>query len=438
MFRYTIASLLLVFCLSGCNSTGNKSDLKDSSSGNSPFGFFQKKPDPKNDFSNNSAASNKNISSNAPTGNPSGILAGQVMDRNNRRPSGVIIQVVDLQKTNPDSKFDVVADSQGYFTIRGLQPGRNYQLVARVKDGEKFYTGTILATPPNPRVSIFVKEEVGAFPAAQDGQNKNDPSAPATIDKPKTAEATSENNNAPASTTSLPNADRIAKDGFASASFPGAILSIPPRTNEQGGFSIPVPPSLPQIGGVISINPSNNANQLGGYGANNFPSLASPVPACVLVGQKLENFALYDMNGQVWDYKKNKSGRMVLLDFWFSSCGPCLQAIPHIVELQRRYKTYGLEVVGIAYEKGTPEEQVNKVRPIRARYHMNYNSLFGGSGPEPCPVRTQFDVTSFPTLVLLDEEGNIVWRNQKDEGVDPRQLKELEIEIRKGLGIPSK
>ena len=435
MFRITLTILGLALLLSGCSSSGNKADSKDPTQPSSPFGMFQKKPDTKKDLPANPSA----ISSN-PTGKPSGVLAGQVMDRNNRRPAGVIIQVVDLQKNTPDGKFDITADSQGYFTINNLQPGRNYQLVARVKDGEKFYSGTILATPPNPRVSIFVKEEIGAFSAPQNPNDKTagaEPNAPAALDKPKSAES-AQDGNAPASTTSLPNADKIARDNFASNSIPGAILSIPPRGNDQGGYSLPAPPSLPQIGNVISINSSGVQNQPEFSGIGSYSALPTPVPSCVLVGQKLDNFSLYDMNGQVWEYKKNKTGRMVLLDFWFSSCGPCLQSIPHIVELQRRYKNFGLEVVGVAYEKGTPEEKVAKVRPIRARYHMNYTTLFGGSGPEPCPVRTQFDVTSFPSLVLLDEEGNIVWKNQKDEGVDQRQLAELELEVRRGLGIRTK
>ena len=426
----------LVFLIVGCNSSGNKADSKDPTQSTSPFGIFQKKPEPKKDTPSTSLGSAA-----LPNGKPSGVLAGQVMDRNNRRPAGVIIQVVDLQKNTPDSKFDVSADSQGYFTINNLQPGRNYQLVARFKDGDKFYTGTILATPPNPRVSIFVKEDFGnSLPVTTSPSEKSgvtEPSAPAALEKPKGADSASDSN-APASTTSLPNADKIARDNLASSAVPGAILSIPPRGNDQGGYSIPSPPSLPLIGNVISINSSGVQNQPGLPSAGNFSALPTPVPSCVLVGQKLDNFSLYDMNGQIWEYKRNKTGRVVLLDFWFSSCGPCLQSIPHLVELQRRYKNFGLEVVGIAYEKGTPEEKVSKVRPIRARYHMNYTTLFGGSGPEPCPLRTQFDVTSFPSLVLLDDEGNIVWKNQKDEGIDQRQLAELELEIRRGLGIRTK
>jgi hypothetical protein len=196
----------MALLLSGCSSSGNKADSKDPTQPSSPFGMFQKKPDTKKDLPANSSAT-----SSAPTGKPSGVLAGQVMDRNNRRPAGVIIQVVDLQKNTPDGKFDITADSQGYFTINNLQPGRNYQLVARVKDGDKFYSGTILATPPNPRVSIFVKEEIGTFPPAQNPNDKTagaEPNAPAALDKPKSAES-AQDGNAPASTTSLPNADKI-------------------------------------------------------------------------------------------------------------------------------------------------------------------------------------------------------------------------------------
>lgn len=159
----------LVFLIVGCNSSGNKADSKDPTQSTSPFGIFQKKPEPKKDTPSTSLGSAA-----LPNGKPSGVLAGQVMDRNNRRPAGVIIQVVDLQKNTPDSKFDVSADSQGYFTINNLQPGRNYQLVARVKDGDKFYTGTILATPPNPRVSIFVKEDFGnSLPATTSPAEKS-------------------------------------------------------------------------------------------------------------------------------------------------------------------------------------------------------------------------------------------------------------------------
>lgn len=61
---------------------------------------------------------------------------------------------------------------------------------------------------------------------------------------------------------------------------------------------------------------------------------------------------------------------------------------------------------------------------------MRYPTLLGtGSN---CPVRTQFGVDSFPTLVLIDENGDIVWRSA---GLDERGYYELVHEIRRRLGV---
>lgn len=421
--RKRALGLLCGFLVVGCNSLGGNSASKDGGSSPSPFSFFQKKPAdtktdplPKQGFS---SATN-------PSGNS--ILAGQVMDNFNRRPTGAMIQVVEVQADPSQQKVEVAADSQGYFNIPGLKPGKNYQLVARVRDGERFYTGTALVVPPNPRVSIFIHEDMSIG-----GAGKATPNG--SLDGVKPAET---GTNVPGSTNSgsTVSPEKVARDTFAVA--PGAILSIPSGGADRGGYAVPPPPlPFPSQLGFNGNTPDATPGSFSAFPSN--PASASgPVPSCVLVGQKLDNFTLYDMNGQVWDYKKNKTGRMVLLDFWFSSCGPCLQSIPHLVELQKRYKSFGLEVIGIAYEKGTEEEKLSRVRPVRARYHMNYLTLFGGGGLEPCPVRTQFDVNSFPSLVLLDEAGNIVWRNRRDEGIDTRQLAELELEIRRGLGIRSR
>jgi len=63
---------------------------------------------------------------------------------------------------------------------------------------------------------------------------------------------------------------------------------------------------------------------------------------------------------------------------------------------------------------------------------VNYTTLLGGGGAGPCPVRAQFGVDRFPTLVLLDAGGQIVWRSK---GLGERDEYELEMAIRRQLGI---
>jgi len=81
-----------------------------------------------------------------------GFLAGQVVSKaNNKRLPGAYIQVVDLQ--NPrgaEAALTAEADNQGFFTVRGLQRGRHYQLIARARDDNRILAGAALATPPNP------------------------------------------------------------------------------------------------------------------------------------------------------------------------------------------------------------------------------------------------------------------------------------------------
>jgi thiol-disulfide isomerase/thioredoxin len=157
----------------------------------------------------------------------------------------------------------------------------------------------------------------------------------------------------------------------------------------------------------------------------------------VLVGKKLDNFALYTHDGKPWEFRKNRKGRVVLLDFWYSTCMPCLRSIPHLRDLQQNYGSFGLEVVGIAYEKGTPAQQEQRLRQVRLSQRINYTLLRGGgsTGTGACPVKTQFTVQAFPTLVLIDETGQIVWRS---EGLDDRGLYDLTLEIRRRLGLPNR
>src|SRR5262249_55944651 len=70
-----------------------------------------------------------------PTSGGTGILAGQTLDNYDRRPPPTYIQVAAAPEPNQPAAapIEVAADSQGYFLIQGLQPGKHYQLIARAR-----------------------------------------------------------------------------------------------------------------------------------------------------------------------------------------------------------------------------------------------------------------------------------------------------------------
>ena len=112
----------------------------------------------------------------------------------------------------------------------------------------------------------------------------------------------------------------------------------------------------------------------------------------------------------------NSHSRLVLIDFWATWCGPCLKAIPHLAKLQQQYGPQGLLVVGIDYGNDPA-----RLRTAQTQLHVNYPMLMGKMNS--CPVKQKFQVRMFPTLVLLDDDGNIVWHA---EGPSEQQLRRLE------------
>jgi len=385
-----------------------------------------------------------------------GFLAGQVMNRSsNQRMSSAYIQVVDLQ--NPrgaDAALNVEADNQGFFAIKGLQRGRHYQLIARAREDNRILAGATLATPPDPKLCIYVSEDLAPSntapppgPPPLPGQAAADkglpgpagpsasiigapiplPSGPGTA-LPSVPQPAAGWNIPSTAAGVLPDPTRTAQADPARDGFPRAPeASIPPVKSPEP--TLPPPPSSP----VPAITPTAPAGETQAT-PTSWAGEPAHVPSCVLVGRRLENLALYGLEGQAWEYKRNHRGKVILVDFWSTSCRPCLHAIPHLCNLQARYKDYGLEVVGIAYEEGHFAQQVQKIKSVRGRLAMNYLTLVGGGGAGPCPVKTNFEVSFLPTLVLLDERGTIVWRSGP-EGLTDEKLRQLEMEIRLRLGL---
>jgi len=79
-------------------------------------------------------------------------------------------------------------------------------------------------------------------------------------------------------------------------------------------------------------------------------------------------FSLRDMNGNKLDLADYR-GKVVLLDFWATWCGPCRLEIPGLVELQERYRERGLAVIGVL-SQDDPSNVPSFYREFRMNYHV--------------------------------------------------------------------
>jgi thiol-disulfide isomerase/thioredoxin len=110
----------------------------------------------------------------------------------------------------------------------------------------------------------------------------------------------------------------------------------------------------------------------------------------------------------------NLQGKVVLLDFWATWCPPCRAAIPHLVELQNKYRSAGLSVVGMSMDQD-PEDLVAFLQ----QNTVNYPILKVTDG-----VRLAYGgVSSIPVSFLLDRKGRV---RRKFLGFDQRVAEEME------------
>jgi len=97
-------------------------------------------------------------------------------------------------------------------------------------------------------------------------------------------------------------------------------------------------------------------------------------------------------------------GKYVLLDFWAAWCGPCRNANPHVVELYKKYKDKGFEIVGISLDQ-SKEAWVKAIKDDNLTWPHMSDILYWQSA-----AAKLYSVSTIPHTVLLDREGKIIAR----------------------------
>ena len=120
------------------------------------------------------------------------------------------------------------------------------------------------------------------------------------------------------------------------------------------------------------------------------------------------DFTIDDMNGKKIKLSSYK-GKVILLDFWATWCGPCKAEIPNFVELQQQFGSQGLSVLGLSVD-----DTVDKLKPFAADLKMNYPVLVGLGRDD---VQDAFGpIWGIPTTFLISRDGRICRKNTGIQG----------------------
>jgi len=140
----------------------------------------------------------------------------------------------------------------------------------------------------------------------------------------------------------------------------------------------------------------------------------APVPAPA--------WKLKDVDGNLVSSEQFK-GKVVVLDFWATWCGPCRSEIPGYVNLQKKYGADGLAFVGVSVDEDGPEV----VRKFIKEHGINYTIVMA----DDKVVEAYAPIEGYPTTFIIDRAGMI-----RDRKLGSRPTAEYEKEILAVLKAP--
>jgi thiol-disulfide isomerase/thioredoxin len=115
--------------------------------------------------------------------------------------------------------------------------------------------------------------------------------------------------------------------------------------------------------------------------------------------ERAPNFSLKTSSGETVELNKLE-GKAVVVNFWATWCGPCRAEIPGMAEIYAKYRSKGVEIIGVSLDEGGWKD----VTPFVKRLGIPYPVVLGNEKV----IQAYGGIDAIPTTFFVDKKGNVV------------------------------
>ena len=140
--------------------------------------------------------------------------------------------------------------------------------------------------------------------------------------------------------------------------------------------------------------------------------------AALAVGAKFPDFDEKDVEGKPLSIA-NYKGKVVLVDFWATWCGPCVGELPNVIKTYQKHHPQGFEIIGVSLD-----QDKQKLTSFLTQRKVTWQQYFDGKGWQN-KLASKCGIQSIPSTFLLDGTGKIIGTDLRGEELEDAVTKAL-------------